>query len=170
MSFRNAKRYNMAKARTHVVVMTTLFMEKLAVENTGKVGFTHVFPGVVITPAFGNQDLPRWFKAVWFIMEPIAKLTMAVSPEEIGERVVYLASQRYPPRNSQPSEEKGGLSTAMSTDGVRGGGAYACTHDGETVDVRAKYKVLKDQKMDQKVWDHTLAVFREIKSDGKFTG
>ncbi|THY15916.1 hypothetical protein D6C85_05258 [Aureobasidium pullulans] len=168
MSFRDAKRYNMSRARTHVVVMKTLFMEKLAVQNAGKVAFVHLFPGVVITPAFGNQDLPGWFRAMWTVAKPVVRYAMAISPEEIGERILYLASPALPPRDAPSATEKGSGKPATSTDGVIGGGAYACKHDAETIDLISKYKGLKAAKIDEKVWDHTMTVFQRIETDGVF--
>lgn len=168
MSFRNAPRYNMSRARTHVVVMKTLFMERLAAQDAGRVAFAHVFPGVVVTPAFGNSDLPRWFRALWVVVEPVVKYTIAVSPEEIGERVLFLASRGYPPRDARSGVEEG--LARLGTDGVCGSGAYACKYDGETVDVQSKYEDLRGRNVDGEVWDHTMAVFRDIEQGGAFKG
>ncbi|THY39208.1 hypothetical protein D6C98_10091 [Aureobasidium pullulans] len=129
----------------------TLFMEKLAVQNAGKVAFVHLFPGVVITPAFGNQDLPGWFRAMWTVAKPVVRYVMAISPEEIGERILYLASPALPPRDAPSATEKGSRKPATSTDGIIGGGAYACKHDAKTIDLISKYKGLKAAKIDEKV-------------------
>ncbi|THY44393.1 hypothetical protein D6C98_08215 [Aureobasidium pullulans] len=170
MSFRNAKRYNMSRARTHVIVMKTLFMEKLAAQNTGKVSFVHVYPGLVITPAFGNQDLPTWFRAVWTVAKPFVKYAIAISPEEIGERILYLSSSALPPKDFHAHAGDKTIKLAMSTDGIIGGGAYACKHDAETIDVQAKYKSLRASKVDERVWEHTLSVFSQIQENGVFKG
>ncbi|THY69856.1 hypothetical protein D6C87_05076 [Aureobasidium pullulans] len=170
MSFRNAKRYNMSRARTHVIVMKTLFMEKLAAQNVGKVSFVHVYPRLVITPAFGNQDLPTWFRAVWTVAKPFVKYAIAISPKEIGERILYLSSSALPPKDFHAHAGDKTIKLALSTDGIIGGGAYACKHDAETIDVQAKYKSLRASKVDEKVWEHTLSVFSQIQENGVFKG
>ncbi|THW42694.1 hypothetical protein D6D21_05722 [Aureobasidium pullulans] len=170
MSFRNAKRYNMSRARTHVIVMKTLFMEKLAAQNIGKVSFVHVYPGLVITPAFGNQDLPTWFRAMWTVAKPFVKYAIAISPKEIGERILYLSSSALPPKDFHARAGDKPIKLAMSTDGIIGGGAYACKHDAETIDVQAKYKSLRASNADEKVWEHTLSVFSQIQENGVFKG
>ncbi|CAD0027549.1 unnamed protein product [Aureobasidium pullulans] len=170
MSFRNSKRYNMSRARTHVIVMETLFMEKLAAQNAGEVSFVHVYPGLVITPAFGNQDLPTWFRAMWTVAKPFVRYAMAISPEEIGERILYLSSSALPPKDLHADAGDKAMKLAMSTDGVIGGGAYACKHDAETIDVQAKYKSLRASNADEKVWEHTLSVFSQIQENGVFKG
>ncbi|THX78770.1 hypothetical protein D6D04_05547 [Aureobasidium pullulans] len=171
MSFRNAKRYNMSRARTHIIVMKTLSMEKLAAQNIGKVSFVHVYPGLVITPAFGNQDLPTWFRAMWTVAKPFVKYAIAISPKEIGERILYLSSSAPPPKDFHaPHAGDKTIKLAMSTDGIIGGGAYACKHDAETIDVQEKYKSLRASKVDEKVWEHTLSVFSQIQENGVFKG
>ncbi|THW04291.1 hypothetical protein D6D24_10581 [Aureobasidium pullulans] len=121
MSFHNAKRYNMSRARTHVVVMKTLFMEKLA------------------------------FRAMWTVAKPVIRYAMAISPEEISKRILYLALLALPPRDALSATEKGSRKPATSTNGVIGSRAYACKHDAKTINLISKYKGLKAAKINEKV-------------------
>ncbi|THZ98796.1 hypothetical protein D6C82_05561 [Aureobasidium pullulans] len=146
MSFRNAKRYNMSRARTHVIVMKTLFMEKLVAQNIGK------------------------FRAMWTVAKPFVKYAIAISPEEIRERILYLSSSALPPKDFHARAGDKPIKLAMSTDGIIGGGAYACKHDAETIDVQAKYKSLRASNADEKIWEHTLSVFSQIQENGVFKG
>ncbi|TIA37057.1 hypothetical protein D6C78_04971 [Aureobasidium pullulans] len=155
MSFRNAKRYNMSRARIH---------------NTDKVSFIHVYPRLVITPAFGNQDLPTWFRAVWTVTKPFVKYAIAISPKEIRERILYLSSSALPPKDFYAHAGDKTIKLAMSTDSMIGSRAYACKHDAETIDVQEKYKSLRASKVDEKVWEHTLSVFSQIQENGVFKG
>ena len=163
----------MSRYRSHVTIMKTLFLEKLADRNVGKIAFTHVFPGLVITPAFVSSSHPLWFKIAWAIIGPIAKRTVAVSPAEIGERVLFLASSRFPPQdfaNTQVETSNSPLETAMSSNGLRGGGANSCKYEGDTNDVKKIYGPFRRENVDQKIWDHTMAIFKDIDEDRVFSG
>ncbi|THX17658.1 hypothetical protein D6D17_02431 [Aureobasidium pullulans] len=163
MSFCNAKRYNMSRARTHVIVMKTLSMEKLAAQNIGKVSFVHVYPGLVITPAFGNQDLPTWFRAMWTVAKPFVNY---LAGRDWRAHTLFV----FVPKDFHAHAGDKTIKLAMSTDGIIGGGAYACKHDAETIDVQAKYKSFRASKVDERVREHTLSVFSQIQENGVFKG
>lgn len=54
--------YGFANLRSHAVYMKTLFMETLTQKHAGKLSFVHLFPGLVITPAFWDEAYPSWFR------------------------------------------------------------------------------------------------------------
>lgn len=168
--------YSLAKARTHVNIMTTFAMEKLAKENAGKLSLVHVFPGLVITPTFTASSNPLWFRALWFFFGGIAKRFFSVNINEIGDRMLYLASSRFPPMhdgtNSQETKHQTNedLGVAISTDGTTGGGAYSCKHTGEVNQIWDLYRDLRSQGTDNLVWKHTMTVFEQISGTGEFSG
>jgi hypothetical protein len=92
---------------------------------------THTFPGLVEGPGFyQTEGVPLWGRIAVRLFMPILRRTVCVPGEECGERMLFFASPRYPPRG--PGDEKtkktveiGGetLEVAKSTDGVVGGGA-----------------------------------------------
>ena len=172
LSLRQPGHYGLISVRAHCTFFTTLFMERIASHNMDKLSFTHVFPGLVITPAFNNSAHPLWFKVVWFLLGPIAKL-FSVSAEEIGERILFLTSTRYPAQSTSGSHEKVSigdqmLDVAVGSNGVRGGGAYSCGYDGETNAIGETYKTLRKESTDDVVWEHTMAVFRAIEAGETF--
>ncbi|KAI9790326.1 MAG: hypothetical protein M1835_001049 [Candelina submexicana] len=177
LSLRDPKHYGAANARSHVVHMTTFFMENLAKQYRGRLSLTHAFPGLVITEAFNDARLPAWFRIVWRIASPIARL-FALSGEEIGERILFLASPRYPARQepsgdvkyAQASATGGKAGVAMGTDGNPGSGAYAVNWDGEPISTAKAYKRVRAEGLSEKVWDHTMKAFEEIEAGRTFKG
>ena len=169
LSLRKSGNYNFANARSHCTFMTTEFMEQMASQNPGKLSLVNLFPGLVITPAFSSPDYPIWFKLVWRIASPLAKM-MAVSPEEAGQRVLFTATDRFPAKSAGRSEKRG-TAVATGTDGNVGSGAYACNNDGEPTpdSKRAKaYKGVQRQKFSKAVWEHTMKAFEAAEAGRAF--
>lgn len=170
LSLRDPSHYGFANTRTSVLHMKTMYMERLAQQHPGRLRLVHVFPGLVVTPAFYSNSHPMWFKVAWKITGPVVKRFMSLSHEEIGQRIVFLASPRYQARSTVSTEMAvtGQDHVAMSTDGVRGGGAYSVNYDGETYDVSKAYGELRKQDFEQKVWDHTQSAFAQIDAGKTF--
>ena len=177
LSLRDPNHYSFANARSHVVYMKTCFMETMVERYPGQLSFVHLFPGLVITQAFGNPTLPTWFKAIWTVAAPFARL-MATAPSEAGERVLSLASARYPAQEGKKITAKGedaarsddNTEIALGTNGRRGGGAYAVGIDGETLSIQKAYSKYKEEDLAATFWDHTMKVFDTIESGNVFTG
>jgi len=162
--------YSFSNCRAHVVYMKTMFFEQLAKQNEGKVAFVHSYPSIVITPGYGNPNMPWWFKALWFVLGPLVKRFFAISAEESGDRHLSLSGPRYPPRSVGGLSEHSAADSAVSTDGIRGGGAYAVDQYGEPSP--KKEKRVKDYSglpkyLQAVVWEHTLAVFQAIEGQGQ---
>ncbi|MCJ1398810.1 hypothetical protein MMC11_002011 [Xylographa trunciseda] len=179
LSLRAPQQYGQANVRSHVTYMTTLFMENLAERYPGQLSLVHVFPGLVITNAFYNAGLPTWFKITARLAAPIMR-PFTVKPEECGERILFLATPRYPAREAiesgtnakrdEVSANGRGAGVATGTDGNRGSGAYACKLDGEVIPLKETYKKLREDGLAKKVWDHTMKVFDDIDAGNVFTG
>ncbi|KAF2160378.1 hypothetical protein M409DRAFT_70530 [Zasmidium cellare ATCC 36951] len=169
------KTYSKSACRTHVIVMTTFYFERLAQQNAGKVSLTHEYPGLVMTPAFVNPSHPWWFRLIWTIVSPVIHFFRPVIPaEETGKRVLFLCGERFPPRSKTQAKEYAttadGLAIATSTDGVRGNGAYSEWHTGETNDVDETYIPLRRDGFGDKIWKHTNEAFDAIERGERFTG
>ena len=67
---------------------------------------------------------------------------MAIAPEEAGQRVSFMATDRLHAKSAGQSEKR---STAVTTgtDGNVGGGAYACNNDGEPTPENKRAKAYK---------------------------
>ena len=162
-----AGHYTFQNCGAHVGYMKTLFFEQLAKQNEGKVAFIHAYPFIVITPTYGNSNLPWWFRAIWFVLGPLVTRFLAVSAEECGDRHLSLSGPRYPPRSVQVLSEHMTANLAMSTDGVPGGGAYALDQNGEPTpskDKRAKLYSGLPQDLAGRVWEHTMAIFHTVET------
>lgn len=157
--------YSFANCRTHSVAMKTMFFEDLATKHPGKLSCSHIFPGLVVHKGFDDPTFPLWFKIVWTVAKPFTRLLpMYIKAEEIGQRVLYLATDRYPARKSESIS--GG--SARATDGVEGGGAYSVTYTDEINDVGKFYQKLRPEGFKESVLQHTKEVFEAIEKDGVF--
>ncbi len=104
------------------------------------------------------------------------KVFYAVPEEECGQRVVFLASPRYPAmmtsggggNGTAEVDGVGDLKVATGSDGKVGSGAYMVNWNGETIPVEKAYKGL-EAGMAQKVWEHTMSAFEVIEKGGVFT-
>jgi len=138
--------------------------------------FVHVFPGLVITPSFTASSNPLWFRMLWLLFGGIAKRFFSVDCNEIGDRMLFLVSSRFPAMHDGVESEdtkhqhKEELVIATSTNGTSGGGAYSCKHRGEVNQVEDLYRELRLQDMCDLVWKHTMAVFEQINATGEFSG
>ncbi|OQO13930.1 hypothetical protein B0A48_00805 [Cryoendolithus antarcticus] len=166
LSLRQPGHYSFANCRASVVFMKTLIFEHLAQKQyEGRVSCVHVDPGIVITPSYTSNTNPWWFKIAYFFAAPILKIFLATSEEEIGHRIVFLAtSGRYAAKGHTNEGE-----VAKGTDGARGSGAYAARNNGEVFDVKRHYEKLKWEGFGDKVVEYTDKVLREIGDGRKFT-
>ncbi|KAI1630437.1 hypothetical protein EDD37DRAFT_619589 [Exophiala viscosa] len=175
LSLRGIKVRGLTNVRSHTVYLHTFFMEYLAAQNPGKLSLVHVYPGLVMTPAFKNPGVPIWFKAIWTVITPVTKL-LTTSPAEAGERILFLASPlRFPARGAteQSTATKGGeieVGVAKGSDGKVGSGAYAVEISGEAVEnEKAGYKKYRKEGVGEKLVAYTLKAFEVIKSGKVFT-
>ncbi|KAH0333662.1 hypothetical protein KCU81_g9785, partial [Aureobasidium melanogenum] len=165
LSLDQFKHYSFANCRTHSVAMKTMYLEDLADKHAGKLSCSHMYPGLVVHKGFDDPNYPLWFKIIWRIVKPFTRFfPMYLTPEDIGQRVLFLASgQRYAPKGSEIDAE-----TVDATDGVKGGGAYSVTYTNEINDVSKFYQNLRVQNFKEAVLQHTEDVFRAIERDGVF--
>lgn len=171
LSLSKPQNFNFTTLGSHAAYMTTFFFEKIAASNPGKISLSHYFPMLVITPAFKGDGVPGWFKGVYTVLNPLFKV-LSVNPRECGDRVLFHTSPRYParPANGGTHPAKvGSIAIAMSSDGIRGGGAYRVNWNGEEVPLGKGYKNICKDEVRKKVWDHTMVVFQGISNDGHFS-
>ena len=189
LSLRDPKHYSFLNCRSHVVYMKTLFMEALAQRHPGRLSLVHVFPSLVITETnFDNVRVAAWVKFIWrWLVAPIVR-PFSVPPRESGERMVFLATSRFPARQAAinadvaagdaeitaaAATEEGDDGVAVGSDGKRGSGAYAVNWDGEVISTKKlydAYKNVREGDLAGKVWDHAMKAFEEIESGTAFNG
>jgi len=157
--------YSFANCRTHSVVMKTMFFEDLVTKHSGKLSCSHIFPGLVVHKGFDDPNFPLWFKITWSVAKPFTRfLPMYIRAEEIGQRVLYLATDAYPAGGTEKRVD----GCVKATDGVEGGGAYSVGYTNEVNDVSKFYEKLRGERFKECVLQHTEAVFGAIERDGVF--
>ena len=180
LSLRDPNHSGLLWTRSHVTHMHTFFFESLAAQHPGKLSLVHVFPGLVMTDAFNNPGVPRWFKILWYLFNPIIRL-FSTPLDECGERILFLASPlRFPARqtteggNISKAEDVSApgskVTVARGTDSNLGSGAYAVTIDGETCKNEQILKKYRGGEASEKICAHTLQAFEDISAGKVFTG
>lgn len=137
--------------------MKTFMFEEFADKYAGKLSLTHIYPGLVDGPGFLSPDMPMWFRILWRVMKPLAKLYMT-SPEVCGQVMLYLATSSFPAKDQQVAN---GVEVAKSTKLEPGGGSYATGQRGDTQSGVSYEKVRKEDTA-RKVWEHTMETLDRI--------
>lgn len=187
LSLRDLQRYSYIQVRSHLCYMHSMYMSKLAEMHAGRqeqLRLVHIFPGLVLTPAFHNPAYPAWFRFLFnrilapFFLAPF----VAVNPVESGQRMLSLASPAlYPAATGTPTavsdndsssaeSRKGG--TVRGMDGRAGSGAYSLDWKGDDAHNRkayAKYDADGIEALKQEVWEHTNKAFEVIAAGKPFT-
>ncbi|OJZ89461.1 hypothetical protein ASPFODRAFT_182494 [Aspergillus luchuensis CBS 106.47] len=167
LSLRDLDNYNYSTARSHVIYMHVCFMETLAEQHRGKLSLIHIFPGLVLGPGFEKHDLPAWFRVLWrYIFVPFFAPFLTVPPSESGDRMLSLASSRYPPRGATSAQKK--EETTVGTDGELGSGAYSLGKYCDTNYNAKSYEKINKDELRQKVWNHTMSAFETIEAGEVF--
>nr|POE63172.1 oxidoreductase andh [Quercus suber] len=145
LSLRDPKKFGFSSARNHVVHMTTMAFETIA-QRHPQIGLVHIYPGLVLTPAFKNNPMPVWFKVTYKIVSPLLPL-VALKPDVIADWVVGFTAPRF-----GGTQETGPLkeAAARATTGVEGGGAYSAKYDGATHGGSAAYERLRKDGFQEK--------------------
>jgi len=169
LALRKPGSIGMSSSGPHMAHMNSLFMEQLAVRHPDRLALIHLYPGFVKTKIAANGKFPKWLAWIWiYVFEPLFS-SIFVPNEECGERLVNLATSRYPAHSAErtdsgPSRNGG---TALSPDGTIGGGFYRVNWNGDSIALRKAQKVVHEGGIPKKAWDHTMDVFEAIESGGK---
>jgi hypothetical protein len=163
------KHYSFGNCGKHAIVMKTMFFEDLATKHEGKISCSHIYPGLVVHKGFDDPSFPWWFKIAWKLAKPFVRFfPMYLKAGEIGQRVLYLATDKYPARisaaNTKEDTRMDGI--AKATDGQEGGGAYSVAYTNEVNDVGRFYQELRPKGFKESVLQHTEQVFEAIEKDG----
>lgn len=172
LSLRDPKNFGFNQRRSHCVYMKTVYMEYLATQYAGKLSLSHVYPGLVVTEAFGSPSLPWWFKIAWKLLGPVISRFVAVSADETGDRMMFHAtsSSAYPAMGQSPEITGASKVAAVKgTNGSLGGGAYGLTWTGEP-SVSGAWKNVNKEALAQQVIEHTDRAFADIEAGRKYTG
>lgn len=153
--------YGIGSVRKYTTYMKTMMFEALAKQHAGKLSLSHIFPGLVLGPGFRNDDHPTWFKVVFWFFAPLLRTFFAVPEKECGQRMLYLATERYPAKGSTVTD------AITSSDGVQGGGAYSLHWDNESTapKIAELYDPLRKDGFEEKVWKHTMDTFDRIEKE-----
>ena len=120
--------YNYTQARSYMVYMHILFMEAVAALHRSKLRLVYVMRGLMPDTGFNNPEHPLWLGIVVnYVLLPLFGRFVVVKPDEIGTRMLSLASSRYPAglEGASPSSPAEKDDIAAGTDGAPDSGVYA---------------------------------------------
>ncbi len=137
--------YSAGNALKHAATMNSLMASYLAELHPGT-SFVHMSPGVVKTNMLRNMGFPTWITAPAFLLLTPFTVDIKVS----GERHLYASTS-----NVFAPKMKGG------------NGYYLLNWDDTTVGNMRVLKKLKEEGVAEKVWNHTLEVYKTVCTDGK---
>ncbi|TVY93321.1 Oxidoreductase [Lachnellula willkommii] len=144
LDLRDPPNWSFWNSSVHSATMGTLALERFARQNP-HLSLVHWFPGPVDTPGLA--------KARKFGMSPPTQM----SPEESGERAVFLAtSAQYAIQGGVvPIQE--GLEAAKRS----GGGVFLVGPQGESTDNEHLLSGMRKRGVDEAVWSFTETVFAD---------
>ncbi|KAI9670523.1 MAG: hypothetical protein M1817_004390 [Caeruleum heppii] len=164
--------YSFFVAARHSRTMTTLAFERLGALHP-RISFCHVFPGVVKTKSFvSGFSKPVTLMMKWVVLPLMTPLTTGI--EEVGQRSLFAASsERYRAKEVTQGEMAGvklpeGTSVAKGSSGETGSGVYLVDWNGETVQNKQVLKKYREDKVDDKIMQHTLDVLNTIERGDKW--
>ena len=173
LSLRDPKKFGFMPMGSHAAYFKTFFFERLAQENPDKLSLTHYYPGLVWSEGFNEPSYPWWLKLLCRYILPALPF-LWTSADEVGQRVLFHLSERYPARSKDlvrgEVKESKEFGVASSSDGIVGGGAYRVNFKSEEVGLNKKYPSLREKGLAEISWKHTMDAFSEIEAGRKFTG
>lgn len=141
--------YSSSNALKHAATMNSLMTSHLAELNPAT-SFVHMSPGVVKTNMLQNMGFPRWIAApALFLVTPFC-----VDIKESGERHLYASTSDV----FAPKARAGGSG---------GGGSYLIDWDNSPVGNLKVLKKYTEEGVAEKVWKHTLEVYKTVCEEGK---
>lgn len=155
--------FSVRNCAAHSITMTSLAFEQLAKTNPGT-SFVHSAPGGVATNAAKRMGGITGKLIEWTAKSPFLSPWM-VPLGESGERHLYAATAPAFAARGAVVERRGRGEVGLGVDGVRGSGAYLVGADSEIMGSNKMIQGERERGMVEKVWEHTLGVFRRV--DGK---
>jgi NAD(P)-dependent dehydrogenase (short-subunit alcohol dehydrogenase family) len=137
--------YSAPNALKHAATMNSLMAMYLAELHPGT-SFVHMSPGMVKTNMLKNMGFPNWIMAPAFLLLTPFTVNIKVS----GERHLYAST-----------------SVAFSPKANGGDGYYLLDQNDAPVGNMKVLKKLKDEGVAEKVWKHTLEVYKTVCGEGK---
>jgi hypothetical protein len=178
--------YNFIKAGLGAATMTDLMFEELA-KSHPTVSFIHTYPGSVGTHLMDRMlaSTPGllWYPAQIprYTILPMYTHLLSMSPQEAGERMLFLATScRYPPASDHEItghvdglvKSPAGVLTARSTvmkDGT-GNGVYRTNWNCETCKDSKILDKYREEGLGKVVYEHTMCVFERALRVGNGNG
>jgi hypothetical protein len=157
--------------------MMTLIFEYFASQHP-KIAFIHTFSGLVDTKIFDQlfETAPGmlWYLALIprFTLLPIARRTLFRSPDEAGERVLFLAtSKRYSPAGDEGRNDTGagwveipkgvGVARATVVKEGKGNGVYRIESNDEMCTENVMLDGYRKEGKGRLIYEHALKVFEK---------
>jgi len=137
--------YSTRNALKHAATMNSLMAYHLA-ELNPETSFVHMSPGAVKTNMLQNMGIPKWIIAPALVL-----LTpFCVNIRESGERHLYAST-----------------SNVFAPKAKAGSGSYLLDWDNSPVGNVKVLRKYKEEGVAEKVWKHTLEVYKTVCEEGK---
>ncbi len=158
--------FTMQNAAMHTSTMNTLALEEVAATHP-TISCVHVFPGLVITPAFAtfSEDWPLPLRVLFRrVVLPLMKIFTTSLPESGQRHLFHATSARFPPAGVKDPPGAGvarppGVEVARGADWKDGSGCYLLSYDGEAIGDKKLLDDYRQRGMGKKIWQHTQEVF-----------
>ena len=158
--------FTMQNAAMHTSTMNTLALEEVAATHP-TISCVHVFPGIVITPAFAtfSEDWPLPLRVLFRrVVLPLMKIFTTSLPESGQRHLFHATSARFPPGGVKDPPGAGvarphGVEVARGADWKDGSGCYLLNYDGEAIGDKELLDGYRQREMGKKIWRHTQEVF-----------
>lgn len=156
LEFKDPKNYSVAKVAGATSTYITLTLEQLQARNP-KISFIHAFPGLVKTNLFNTEHLGFAIKFLvnWIVIPTVGRFLWS-SPEDSGERFLYLASSPH------FGAQDAGADLVLGSDGKKGSGIYTVSDKLEAVHNDAVLSSLRQDGSDGRIWNHTTGVLERV--------
>ncbi len=158
--------FTMQNAAMHTSTMNTLALKEIAATHP-TISCVHVFPGIVVTPAFDtfSEDWALPLRVSFRrVALPLMKLVTISLPESGQRHLFHATSARYPPAGVKAPPGAGvarptGVDIARGADWKDGSGCYLLGNNGETIGDKKLLDEYDQRGMGKKIWQHTQEVF-----------
>lgn len=158
--------YTMQTAAMHTATMNTLALEEVGATHLS-LSYVHVFPGLVITPAFATFS-EDWSLPLRVLLRrgvlPLMEIFTTSLPESGQRHLFHATSARSPPAGVEDPPGAGGarppgVEVARGADWKDGSGCYLLSYDGEAMGDSELLDAYRQRGMGKKIWQHTQEVF-----------
>ena len=151
--------FTMQNAAMHTSTMNILALEEVAATHP-TISCVHVFPGLVITPAFAifSEDWPLPLRVLFRrVVLPLIRIFTTSLPESGQRHLFHATSACFPPAGVKDPPGAGvarppRVEVVRAADWKYGSGCYLLSYNGETIGDKKLLDDYRQRGMGKKIW------------------